>query len=387
VYQVLITTTVPLSGQVDLTFVAVNGGKSTNPVVGTEFQKVDNFPPSAEPTANVLTAFTGGFDPETDAEYVVRLLDRIKRRPASGNNAQFRAWAREVSTAVETAFVYACAFNAGSTVVTILQKRGQSIGPLARVASAGLLAQARAYLTPPTSGVVPSRPFVLVTPINPDPISMALTLSMRKGSSAGWEDISPWPIPVDTASSITAFSRITAFTDSTHFKISSQALPNGATMLTAPDAPEMMVWDPATTRFERLDVLSVTFDSGNNFDVVLNEPPTTPIALNSAISPYTAQLDGLGKTIESYFDGLGPGEAVNLETDPRSGRAFRWPPPNDEYPSEAGQSVSSKIFEVLGTAVSGALVRFITHGVPPLPENFAEDGPNQLTIDDFGVYA
>jgi hypothetical protein len=386
-YQVETTVVTGGTGIATLTLIAVNGGKSTNPEVGTAFAFAANFPVGADPTGTALATFTGGFDPESDAEFVLRLLDRIKRRPASGNNAQYRAWARAVSTAVETAFVYACALNAGSTFIAITQKRGTALGPLARLPSTALLIQARAYLTPPASPVVPGRVFALVTDLTSDPVSMALGLTMRKGTSAGWFDVVPWPAPIDNLGSTTAFCRVTSLTSQTQFRISSSAsLPDGATTLTAPDAPSVMVWDAATSKFHRLVVGSITFIAGTTYEIVLNGAPDVTIGIGSVVCPYTELLDLLSSAVEAYFDSRGPGELIDLNTDPRSGRAFRWPEPNDEAPSDAGQSIGATMFDVLGTALSGLALQFITHQSPLLPTNIAEDGPNMLTIADFGVY-
>lgn len=382
VFQVATTTTTPANGQASLTFVAVKGGKGTNPTNLTIFAKGANAPPGSEPTGTVTADFKGGFDDESDQELVDRLLDRIRRKPASGNRAQFRAWGRGVTTAVEKAFVYACVFGTGSVGVVIVGKRGTGSGPLARLPSDATLVSVRNFLTPPGSSVVPARPHVLVHKWVSEPVSLSMRLSMRTGTTGGWVDSQPWPSPVGSTTTDNAFCRVVSVADSTHFHVSSGTAPANGTV------PGLMVWRPLTSRFEKLNVQSVSFISGTEYAVVLSGPPDGAVlVLNDVICPYTPLLDAIAKGAESYFDSLGPGEMVDLATSPRARRAFRWPEPGDESPYEAGQTIVTSLVDALGGSLSGSQLSYITHTKPALPTDLSQEGPHMLTLNEFGAYA
>lgn len=392
-------TVVAVNNVAELTLMAVDGG-DFNPDDGAIFAAGSNTPLNAETTGTATDDFSGGFAAENDADFLSRLLDVIRFRPSSGNAPQFRAWARAASNAIENAFVYSTALNANSVIVAITQKRGDATGPDARIASDTVLLAARNFLTPPNSSVVPSRPFVLVHRCVSDPVSLSMTLGMRKGTSGGWFDSIPWPAPLDPdiEDPLTSFSRILAVTNQTQFTISSgetDLIPNdGSSTLTGDDAPSVMVWDSEESAFEALQVTSIESLGSNQYEVVLSQAPEKTLAVNDVISPYTElafdandDQGAIPLAAQSYFDSLGPGELVDLDNDPRGGWAYRWPEPSDEAPSEAGQAIGTNFFDSLGAALSSATVIFQSHSVPVVPTDLATLGPSLLTLGDFGVYS
>jgi hypothetical protein len=395
VYQLFTTVMTPGNGLAELTMFAVAGGDATNPRQDTVFKVSANAPLGAATSGTVTSDFAGGFDPESDDDLVLRLLDVIARRPASGNNAQFRAWARAASNAIENAWVYATALNSGSTIIAITQKRGDATGPLARIASDVTLATARGFLTPPGSPVVPGRPFVLVHKCVSDPIVVSAQLSMRKGTDGGWADAVPWPNPVvDAPDSNRGVCRIEVYSSQTSFKIFSRvSLPNGATSLSGANAPRLMAWNSDASEFEKLDVASVTFFSGQLYTVALNVAPSFTVAEGTVVCPFSelaVSSSGQGlipKAMQDYFDALGPGEVVDIENDPRGARAYRWPSPNEESPSEAGQLGISFLTDALGAALSSGTFTFVSHSIPALPTALDSQGPSLITLNEFGVYS
>jgi dihydroxyacetone kinase-like predicted kinase len=64
-----------------------------------------------------------------------------------------------------------------------------------------------------------------------------------------------------------------------------------------------------------------------------------PIAVGDWISPDMTRRVTLAEGAESYFDSLGPGELVELDTSPLAVRAFRRPSPNEERPYRAGATL------------------------------------------------
>jgi hypothetical protein len=377
---VLFTVITPAGGVADLTLKGIDTGTETNlSTIGTEIVWYENEPVGSGGPAATTSAFTGGLAVETDADYSARILSRIRNKPAAGNSAHFRAWARNSSNAIEDAFVYACFKHAGSVQVAITQKRGNVQGPNGRIASAGTLADATAYLTPPGSAVVPTPPLVLITTPTKQPSDIVLRMSMPTGQTGGWTDLDPWP-EQDSGYGAT----ITALTDQQNFEITvaaaSGGLPSGVT------APAMMVWDEDTSRFESLDVASVTESTHPAYDVVLNSAPTKTLATTDLISPDTDRRVIIAETIEAYFDSLGPGELINLSSDSRAHRAYRFPLPSEEYPQEGGSGLTGWLVDALGATLANAVIESISLTAPPVPSDPVQ-GPQMLVCGTIGIYA
>jgi hypothetical protein len=379
-YQVLITVTTPGGGTAALTLIGIDTGPQTNLVNGTELTVDLNPPLGGQPKGLATQDFTGGLPEESDADYAKRIRDTVRHKQGAGNNAQMRAWARQASTAIQDAYVYACALHAGSVLVAITQRRGSTVGPNAMVANVATMASATAYLVPPGSTTVPARPFVVVTSFTPVAANTIVELSQPKGNASGWHDVSPWP------GYTAAVSSITALVDQQHFSIHSDiVLPGGAGSLTGADAPHLMAWNAATSRFEALVVTSVTSSGGGVFAVVLASAPTTTLAVGSWISPDMARREVLGETAEQYFDGLGPGEVIDIATDTRADRAARFPEPAEEAPYRGGQAIITAISDALGGALADASLVSMSTTTPPLPADVIL-GPGKLTLGKFAVY-
>jgi hypothetical protein len=385
-YQVLVTATVPVGGTtVTLTMQCIDTGADTDRDVGDTLTWDKNFPPSAELDFPVATAFTSGYDEETDAEFADRIEDVMAHRPACGNGAHFVAWSRECSVAIEMGFVYACAWHAGSTLVCITQKRGTTEGPNARTDVApGTLIAARNYLVPPASTVVAERAHVVVVAPNEQPADLAMRISMGYGTTGGWGDVDPWPTYSTTYA---VGAEVTNIISATEFEVTTDAtLPGGVTSLTGDDVPQLMIWDEDNSEFVELDVLSVDATASPTVAIELNSAPSGyTIATGDLLSPYTDRLDIIAQALTNYFDLLGPGEVVDLDTDPRGGRAFRYPPPSQKYTSRAGEAVITRVLEELGGVAPDVSLPYISRNDPDLPSDVV-DGPNIVTLGEVGVY-
>ena len=382
-YQVFVGGTLPASGQLPVTLIGVDGGAVTNLASGTTLTW-ENAPPGLDNTAETTAAFTGGVDAETDQQFADRLAARIRHKPASGNWSHFRQFARASTNSVEDAFIYPAAFHAGSVLVCITQKRGSVVGPSARVANLGTLALATAFLTPPASPVIPARVFVLVVTVQLEPTNMVLQLAQPKNSAAGWTDLEPFP-PVGAAG--TEEATITTVTSQTDIDITTTAgagqLPGGVAGPLA--GVSLMVWNGAISAFESLDVASVTDSGGGVYNVLLNNAPTKTLASGDFISPDMARRASLASSIVSYFDELGPGEVVDLNSDIRSSYAFRNPVTSEEFPSRAGQAIITRISDGLGSALADAQLQKNTVPTPSLPADIS-DGPNLIVAGNMAVY-
>jgi hypothetical protein len=367
-FQVLYTTATPGNGVAKLVLVGIDTGKQTNLATGAKLTWA-NAPIGASKQAVTTADFSGGTEAETDAEQGARILRKIRRREAAGNQAHWRTWAVDASNAVEEAFVFACALHAGTVLVAITQKRGTTKGPLARIPSAGTLAAAVSYLTPPSSPVAPVPPLVVVVGCTPVASHLSLSLSLPRGRVSGWADLAPFPGAVGGVA-----PAIVAVANQTHFTLTSSApLPGGGL------TPKMMVWNDATSEFEQLQVASVVSAGGSSYTVVLAAAPTKTLAVGDYVSPYAARADLIAQTIGAYFDSLGPGEVVDLATDLRAHRAARFPDPSEEFPPRAGANVTSWLQDVFGAALGDSTLDAMSQHLPAVPSS-PEAGPRLLVL-------
>jgi hypothetical protein len=399
-YQNLANVTI-VNGQAIVALIGLDTGFVTRLPQNTELRWSLNTNPGTDPTMRVVTAFDGGFDAETDEEYSNRILQRIRHRPASGNAVHFQAWASQASAAVEQAFVYPCALLAGSTIVAVTEKRPKIVegvtpeGPEARTPSLATMNTVAAFLTPPSSPVVPEGVFVLVTSITGQPSDLVLRVAMPAGKSGGWADVDPWPSYSDVYEA-TALSSVSVDGLTISF-ITDQSLPGDATVLIGVEAPSMMLFNQEISRWVQLDVVSVTDPQpgtsiARSFIVVL---ATAPVLYDGGggerlpmegdrISPFTDRAGIMAEAIEAYFDSLGPGEMI----DPESAsfvRSARRPLANVRWPQRAGQGILRYLLSGLGGTAADAELTQITRNEPDLPTNVT-DGPNMVIFGAINVF-
>jgi len=402
-YQNLTTKTIA-NGVATLTLIGIDTGFVTRLPADTELRWSAGINPGTDPVVTVLEPFDGGFDAETDEEYSARIVERIRYRPASGNATHFQAWAEESSSAVEQAFVYPCALSAGSTVVAVTEKRAVVAnaavpeGPNARIPSTGTLNTTSQYLTPPASPVVPERVLVLVTGVTAQQSNLVLRVAMAYGRNGGWADVQPWPAFSATYPQL-ALKTVNG-TGLTLTLDTDQPLPAGVATLTGTDAPKLMIYNREISRWVQLDVLSVTDPAPGTttvrtFTIVLSSEPTlydddgnartTPkLHVGDCLSPFTERDTIVAKSLEAYFDVLGPGEMLE-STDVRFARAARQPSPSVSFTYRAGQSALRYVLAALGGTASDAELTSVSRNIPDVPINVA-DGPNMLTLGNVNIY-
>jgi uncharacterized phage protein gp47/JayE len=380
-YQVLVTETTPASGEVTLTLRGIDGGDSTNPVAG-DVLTWENPPANGEPTCTVAENFSGGINAETDAEFAVRLEEAQRLHPGSGNRGHFRAWAKAASAAVEVAFVYACALNAGSVIVAIIQKRGSAVGPLARIPSTGTMVDVTAYLTPPASPVVPGNVNLVAVPAVSQPTDVALRVGLERGADGGWSDLSPWP----RASTAYPFAAITTLTSQTSFRITTDEAPTFALPASGSTLPALMVWNESTSRFEQLSVSAVSLFAANEYTITLSAAPSFTIALGDVISPFTEQHLLVALSAEGHFDSLGTGEVVSLTSSLVAHRAYRFPRTAQEYPAKLNARIVSDMLEALGGSAGDVELISPTSTTTPTVPVSPSTGPSLITLGKLGIY-
>ncbi len=374
-FQVLNTVVTPASGIAKLTVRALETGFATNIAVGARASAAFA-PPGALPTGITVTErFSGGAPAESAKEYGRRIVDFIRRPQGAGNPPQIRAWARKASTAIEDGFVYSCALECGSVVVCVLQKRGDSEGPEARLAGGTVLSDATAYLAAPSSPDVPVPPQTLVLTATSTRVDTMLRLRMARASKSGWADATPWPAQTSVPATITTVStqkliRITV-----------------SAGVGAPPAttPALMVWDVARSRFVHLVVQSVATISPTVYELTLAAEPDVTLATGQYVSPGNKLAAGIAKGAQRYHDSLGPGEVVDLATSTLAHRAYRFPVPEEEWPSQAGTDIGTFLRDELGGASSNETVVSQSTTTPAVPTDPAS-GPRLLTLGRLAVY-
>lgn len=398
-YQVLYTTTTGDGGTAPLLMKGIDTGYETNIPAGTVLTWSQNQPIGAEPSFTLGIPFSGGAPIESDAEYADRIESIIRYRPGAGNSAHFMAWTREVEVSVEYGFVYPTFQYPGSVMVSVTQKRSSAKeidningisykGPNARTSlSEATLNAITRYIVPPYSQIVPEDWYVVVTRPTPQPSDCVIQLHMGLGTNGGWYDRVPWPNPSDAEPEETVIAMVS---DQTHFTVTVDAndyLPGmtGDGTLTGNAVPNIMVWDDETSRFEQLQVLSIT-KSGTSVSITLSTEPThVTLTTGMRISPYTELKDLVSAGAEQYFDELGPGELFDVTTDPRGPRASRYPPRIEIYPSHAGQSILNRITDQLGPLAPDGHVVSMSYNEPDYPDDVI-NGPNMLTLGHLTIY-
>ncbi len=385
VYQVWITAKV-LAGDtsVEVEIAAVDTGSDTNLETGDKLTWIKK-DPNMKAQATVVGDFRGGTDQETDAEFASRVQGTQRHREGAGNDAQTRAWTRQASNAIEDAYVFPCAFHAGTTLIAITQKRGGATDPKARVPSPPTLAAAIAHMTPPASTVYPRPPHVLVTGVTGEDCNVVLTLALPRGSAAGWTDVTAFPAYHATAPTVTAKASNIDFTITCP---GDATLPGQAALatLTGDDAPQMMLWKQNSSEFVSLIITSVEDLGTNQFRVILSAAPSGGVSVGQIVCPDTARRAIVGQALAAYFDERGPGNLFDIDTDPRGDRCVRFPNPSETRPYRAGAEVAVRVIEALGGSSADAEAPTISKTQPTYP-TLLTDGPKMLVLGTAGVYA
>lgn len=88
-------TVIPDCGYADVSATCTVAGSIGNVSVG----QINYFPVTLPKLTDVtnITAFTGGYDEETDSELLERYLEKVSRPNVSGNKYHYIQWAKEIS--------------------------------------------------------------------------------------------------------------------------------------------------------------------------------------------------------------------------------------------------------------------------------------------------
>ncbi len=360
------------SDQDELDVEAIDKGPGTNLASGAKVTFV-TAPVNVAETAVVSdgTPLTGGTDTEGDAAKRDRILNRRRNRPAGGNWAQLREWAREARGDVLDAYVMPALGGPGSTKIVPVRKFDRENGSYTRAHSTAAILQIRSYIHARVG-----EPFEVVVEVPADEscdavIAVKLPQSaLSGGNGQGWTDAAPWP-PV--AGPLT--------TNPT----TNDQLTVGAVTATAPVAGQTHIawWSPRDRRFF---VRLVTAQSGSSGSwlITLDSPLVDSTGEgpldDDLISPAAYNLDAYGAAWVDALEALGTGE--NSDDSDVVPRALRHPYVTDEDP--AG---------LTNTTVAGWAAKFpeitdfdatITPDEPTVPAG-ADDPPNILVPRHFSI--
>ena len=104
------------SGYADVTATCVIEGKVGNVSVG----QINRFPVTLPKLTDVtnITAFTGGYDEESDSELLQRYLEKVSRPNVSGNKYHYIEWAKEITGVGEVSVIPL--WNGAGTVKVVI---------------------------------------------------------------------------------------------------------------------------------------------------------------------------------------------------------------------------------------------------------------------------
>lgn len=374
-YQVLYTK-VATELTIKLSFKGIDTGRETNIGAGTKLSFAKGRGPFGSDEFTVDEQFKDGAPAETNADFAKRILAAIRYKQGCGNRAQQRMWARSVDVSIEDAFIYPCAYHAGSGHICVLSKRNGAVGPLARIASVGTVAVVVAYVTPPGSPTVPGHPYTVATTAVSVPTDVLGRLDLPKGAKTGWTDPEPWPFFHASGATITATNLPGLTVDVT--------APGGAPPVAR---PAVMAWNESTSRWSQVSVVSWTDLGSNVYRLTLASlPEGVTLAVGVPISPHTERHEIIAQVFEAYWDSLGPGELI-AATDDRFARAHRFPLPAAEWPYTPGDGIASWLEDVLGPSLGqlGATLDGLSPAsvVPPLNPKL---GPQLSTLGALNIF-
>jgi hypothetical protein len=372
-YQVLYTK-VATATSIKVSFKGIDTGRETNITAGTKLSFLKGRGPLGSDEFVVDEQFKDGAPAESDADFAARILAAIRYKQGCGNRAQQRMWARSVDVGILDAFVYPCAYHAGSGHICVLSKRNGAVGPLARIASVGTVASVVAFVTPPGSPTVPGHPYTIATTAVSKPTDILAKVDLPKGAKTGWTDAQPWPSYHASGATIVSAAALSI----------EVSYAGGAPPIAR---PALMVWDETTSRWAKLSVASWIDLGGGTYVVTLASlPEGTTLAAGQYLSPDTERREIIAQVFEAYFDSLGPGELVPA-TDDRFARAHRFPLPSAEWPYKPGDGIATWLEDVLGPSLGqqGATLDSVTPP-SPLPPTNPKLGPELATLGKLSIF-
>jgi len=312
-----------------ISIAGVDTGPATNTAAGA-IMTWTNPPPGLGPNATVIaqadgTGLSNGHGQESDGELQRRLIALKASPAAAGNDADIQAAITKTpGLSVQVAFTYP-AIKGGTTTAFCFTLRPSGPGG-SRIPNAAQIAAVLAFLT----GRFSANFVFLGCTLVASPVNIAFKATWTQGA---WADITPFPkFSSPKVVVIAATSATTFVLPSTDAGVAPQA---GNTIA---------FFDLPNLRFRRKRILTATFRSDGNYDVVCDtsngasDLGYTPV-VGQPCSPWSDSLDLIVPALLAYTDTLGPGEQVPGFFDPglrqrRSATSFfKSPPCRTRHPS------------------------------------------------------
>jgi uncharacterized phage protein gp47/JayE len=320
----------------------IDVGVATNIDAGTVMIWT-NPPDGIYPTAVVFeqsdgSGLTGGRERQTEPEYRDTIADRRANPPASGNDAEYQKAARKTpGIGIQQAFTWPAIAGPGTTGVGVVLRPARP--GATRVPNETQRALVEAHL----KAQFPGDDGIFLIEFLEQPVAVVLKATWSVNAS-GWADTQPWPVyltptvrvkstPAPTATVFTLYT-ITGATD----PIAGQTIG---------------LYNRSTGLFVRKRILSVvttiagpetrwaiTCETTNS----ASDTSYTPIA-EQLISPWSDSLDTMTPDVNTYIDGLGPGEMVAVFYDPGT-RQKRQPESPGAWPHQITTRVLAPLFKL-----------------------------------------
>jgi hypothetical protein len=340
----------------------IDVGPQTNRTAGTVLNWIAPRP-GCNSTAIVATAaddsgLSGGSLLESDDELRARLDYIAAHPPASGNDSEYQEdVAKTPLLAVQQCFTYPAVKGPGSIGVAFALRPSQPGAN--RIPNPTQIAQALVFV----SGLMPVDDGIYALTVLGVATTVVLKVLWAFGASA-WADAPQWPpyfaSPNLVSAAVPAGGTITA----SNFRLTSPSL----TSTTGPSVGQSVgFFDLANGAFRRKKILTVTPISATQFDVTIDttsgvsDASFVP-ALGAPCCPWSDSLATVIPAVQSYFDGLGPGEMFDNFFDP--GLRQRRSPSSPQY---WPNTITNRL---LGGAAAPVPATGAAQNLPPAPTLF-----------------
>lgn len=340
-----------------------------------------NPPVNVSQVAEVSTEqpLTGGFDEETEARLLERVLNRFSNIPGGGNWGLLRELAFNASPAVQQAFVYPALGGPGTSKVVVLKSFDRENHDYTRTLSSTVVSLVKdavhgalsAGVTVTNDSAAGETTDVAIKVNIPDS-------TLSGGGGDGWSDIAPWPQLVSQThveiDSINADGQFTCDADTTTAPVDGQT--------------RVAWWSPNDMRFHVRTVITSSGSSGAW--VITPDAPfvdsrgLTP-SVGEYISPAAEHLVDYGSSWLDLLENLGPGENTADAQLLLNGRALRKPTFSRGGPRSGLTSYQLHQLQERHPEIEDIEWSARTVSTPTVP-GAVTTAPNVLIPGNFGVY-
>lgn len=333
---------------------------------------------SAEATVSYERPLTGGYDAESEARKLERILNRMANAAdATGNWGGLVQIALNSLASVQKCFVYPALGGPASTKIVPVRGYERDFANFTRTMSSAALAIVRNAIH--TKAPDACQYVVQAAADASLDVAIQVTIPASKlsgGNGNGWIDIVPWP----------------PLASGTHVEIDSvsstaPSITVDETTTTAPIAGQTHVtwWSPSTREF--VTVLVTGQSGGTGAWVLTLETPLVDSegnepAVGDWVSPGMENAEGYAKTWVDIMEALGPGENISGSAiAPRDSRR----PFVADGPRSGVTTAELLAFQSANVEVTDIQFSYRSATVPAVPGSI-DDAPNIFVPRHFAIY-